>query len=230
MWTIPKIWEGGDVYIIGGGHSIIKQFKIPQNVVDKVRSKQSSISAYSKYLAFLHNKHVIGVNQAFKFGNWVDILFYGDNGFFLNNQYAINKFSGIKIGCHNKTKYHRKYGIKYVPRDPNRVKGLTKKPNYVSWNLNSGACAINLAYHLGAKRVFLIGFDMNRDKHNQHYHNEYRSEEAELERKKKNMPFARHLKSFPAIKRDAKNFKLDIININPDSQIKEFPTCNIDDL
>lgn len=34
---------------------------------------------------------------------------------------------------------------------------------------NSGACALNLAYQLQPRRVYLLGFDMNRDKHGRAY-------------------------------------------------------------
>ena len=38
---------------------------------------------------------------------------------------------------------------------------------------NSGYAAINLAYHLGAKRIILLGFDMKNDGELTHFHDGY---------------------------------------------------------
>ncbi len=51
LWPIPKIWNKSTVFIIGGGPSLLD--------ID---------------LSLLHDKRVIGVNQAYKLGNWIDIL------------------------------------------------------------------------------------------------------------------------------------------------------------
>jgi len=62
MTYIPKIWHGEDVWIIGGGSSIIKVFDIPNDVVMAVRNYQKPMSVFSRYMSFLKNKNVIGVN------------------------------------------------------------------------------------------------------------------------------------------------------------------------
>ena len=85
-WTVPRIWEEGECFIIGGGISIVKQFDIPTDIVNDVIANKRPVSDYSSYLSSIHNKHVIGVNQAFRLGNWVDVVFFGDKGFFLRNQ------------------------------------------------------------------------------------------------------------------------------------------------
>ena len=82
-WQVPRMWEGGDVWIIGGGPSITKEFGIPDNIVQGVFKKELPLSAYSPYMSFLHDKHVIGVNVAYLLGDWVDMVFFGDKGFFI---------------------------------------------------------------------------------------------------------------------------------------------------
>jgi hypothetical protein len=71
IWQVPRIWEGGDVWIIGGGPSITKEFNIPDEVVQSVLKKQSPLSVYSPYMSFLHDKHVIGINVAYMLGDWI---------------------------------------------------------------------------------------------------------------------------------------------------------------
>src|SRR5680860_726902 len=91
-WQVPKIWEDGEVWILGGGPSLITCFDIPAPVVQSVRMRKTGIDAYSPYLAAIHSKHVIGINVAYQFGNWVDICFFGDKGFFLRNKGGLSNF------------------------------------------------------------------------------------------------------------------------------------------
>lgn len=72
-WIVPKIWEGGDVWIIGGGPSLTKQFDIPNDVVQRVLAGNAPPSVYSPYMSYLHDKHVIGINVAFLIGDWIDM-------------------------------------------------------------------------------------------------------------------------------------------------------------
>ena len=55
MWKPPKIWKGGTAYIIGGGPSV--------NDAD---------------LSLIHDRRVIGVNNAYSLGGWVDVCWFGD--------------------------------------------------------------------------------------------------------------------------------------------------------
>ncbi len=77
---------------------------------------------------------------------------------------------------------------------------------------NIGAAAINLAYHTGATRVFLLGFDMNLgNSSRQHWHNVYNRGPIVEPKRIKKLPFRRHLRYFPNIAYDAKELGLEII-------------------
>lgn len=221
-WAVPKIWEDGECFIIGGGPSIIKQFNIPLEVVDKVIVKQTSPLSYSPYLSDLHNKHVIGVNQAFRFGSWIDVTFFGDKGFFLRNLEGLSKCSNIRAGC---VPYFEDITwVKYLRKDNKKTEGITTDPTKLSWNGNSGAAAINLAVHLGVKRIVLIGFDMNVDgNERQWWHQLYHNRPLHKGQK----VFLRHLTCFPQIAHDAKELGVEILNANPDSAINDFKKLNI---
>jgi hypothetical protein len=54
-WIAPKMWAGGTAFIVGGGPSL--------KGVD---------------LTPIHHRRVIGVNNAYRMGNWVDICWFGD--------------------------------------------------------------------------------------------------------------------------------------------------------
>ena len=219
------MWEGCDVWIIGGGPSLTKQFGIPDEVVKSVLSGTSPLSVYSPYMQAIHDKHVIGINVAFLLGDWVDMVFFGDNGFM--NQYLerIAAFKGLKVTCHENGAKHN--WIKYLAKD-SKGRGISENPRMVCWNNNSGAAAISVAANAGAKRIILLGFDMKLDEKNyQHWHNMYGKGNAVDQNRLKKLPFARHLRGFAAIAADANKRGIEIINCSPESKITEFPKITL---
>ncbi len=228
-WRVPPIWEEGDVWIIGGGPSISKQFGVPDKVVRSVVKGLSPLSTYSPYMFLLHDKHVIGVNVAYQIGDWIDMVFFGDGGFFLKHQEGIAGFPGLKVSCSPKTS--ELSWIKYVARNSSQPRGISDNPKMVSWNGNSGAAAISVAANAGAHRIILLGFDMKLGEHKQqHWHDVYGRGAITEERRLKKMPFHKHLRGFPAIAEDAKRRKIEILNANPDSGITCFRKVTVQEL
>ena len=236
-WEVPKIWEGGDVWILGGGPSVPKQFGIPDEVVQKVVKGTSPPSVYSPYMVSLHDKHVIGINVAYLIGDWMDMVFFGDSGFFLSHLQGLAKFPGLKVSCHPSV---QKYDwIKYTPRSGSQPRGISENPKMVSWNGNSGAAAISIAANAGASRIILLGFDMKLDETNkQHWHDLYgRVKRLNTGNKRRggrvkpfHYPFDRHLRGFPVIAQDAKKRGIEILNACPESAIKEFSKFTVKEL
>lgn len=226
IWQVPKIWNGGDVWILGGGPSVTEQFEIPENVVKEVKAGLSPPSIYSNYMGFLHDKHVIGINVAYLIGDWIDIVFFGDNPFYLEHQKGLRNFPNLVVSC--ASNISNVDWIKYTPTDGNNPRGISPYQSKVSWNQNSGSAAISLAVHLGAKRIFLLGFDMKRVDNSQHWHTLYKQKrENPRKRNPASGPFERHLRGFPQIDRDAKQLGVKIYNVCPDSAIKEFPKLTL---
>jgi len=219
IWKVPRIWEEGDVWIMGGGPSVPKQFDIPDRVIQNVVKGVSTPAAYSPYMSVLHDKHVIGINVAYLIGDWIDMVFFGDKGFFLKHQQGLSKFSGLKVSCHPRA--NDLNWVKYVARDKKHSRGISSDSRTVSWNGNSGAAAISVAAHAGAKRIILLGFDMKvGEKDIQHWHDLYGRFAAKDPKKRKRMPFYRHLAGFPQIAKDAKRMGIEILNACPDSAIE----------
>jgi hypothetical protein len=231
-WRIPKLWEGGECWILGGGPSLTGQFDIPEEVVQGVLRKELPLTAYSPYMAAIHDKHVIGVNMAFKIGNWIDMVFWGDKKWYLNNRVEVASFKGLKVTCHPYFANGRFDGenIKCITKDNNKPKGISRNPTAAAWNSNSGAAAISVAVHMGVARIILVGFDMKLDADfKQHWHSEY----GAMNRKDaapRSLPFNRHLTGFPHIARDARTMGVTIINACPDSAIPDFPKMSVKDV
>ena len=227
-WSIPRIWESGDVWIIGGGPSVPKQFGIPDKIIQDVVAGNLTPDAYSPYMKALHDKHVIGVNIAFMIGSWVDMVFFGDISFFRNQERRLAAFPGLKVSCNPGTE--RFPWVKTLGRDGQNSTGISGKPDKVSWNGNSGAAAVSVAVHAGAKRVILLGFDMSlNEQGQQHWHDVY-GRRFRPKNKPLRLPFSAHLRGFNKMEMDAKRLGVEIINANPGSAIPNFRKVNVRDI
>lgn len=227
MWQAPKIWEGATCFIVGGGPSLPKQFNVPEETINSVIEKRSTPSVYSPYMEALHDKHVIGVNNAYQIGSWLDVLFFGDCSWYLVHKQALAKWPGLKVTCcprfEGKNK-EKSEGIKFLKKD--RRKGISKNSGTVCWNSNSGAAAISLAALFGATRIILLGFDMVMDENASHWHGSH----GRPGEKMRKPPFNRHLRGFPDIAADAKTLGIEIINCSPGSAIPDFTKKSIDEV
>lgn len=133
-WVPEEKWKDEDVFIIGGGPSLEK-------------------FDYD----LLKEELTIGCNTAYTLGPKVcKICIFGDYKWFTIFDHEIRNTKDI-IFFSNCNKLVRR-SVPYVWTLPREAKGLHYKS--LGWNTNTGASAINLALILGARRIFLLGFDM----------------------------------------------------------------------
>lgn len=211
-WKVPKMWPDSTVFIIGGGPSVKAEDLTP-----------------------LHTRRVIGANNAYMLGNWVDVLWFGDRCWYDWHESRLPKFSGIIATCHQEHAGMDRLGILYVDKHPKKTMGICKDPAYIAWNKNSGASAINLAIHFGAKRVVLLGFDMKVDENNEtHWHGGHQQDRVEYLRgirgikiEQQKSPYERFLKCFSYIADDASAMGIEIINTGLESAISEFKKMSL---
>ena len=225
MWQVPKMWEGERCWIIGGGVSFPKQLGVPDHIIDQVTAGELSPYAYVPWLEVLRDEHVIGVNIAYLLGDVVDILLFGDATFFRANHRGIHSFPNLKVTAARLGKLfpEDQSDIKILRKDLRQGIGVTKD-GVIRWNSHSGGIAINLAALLGVKEVCLLGFDMKADeKGRTHWHSQYKG-------KTKPNSFVTFQKSFQFIARDAKKLGIEIVNVNPDSAIEEFPKVSLGEI
>ena len=198
-WTVPKLWPDGTCFIIGGGPSL-KNFDIER----------------------LRGQRVIAVNCAFRLAPWIDVMYYGDCTW--PKKYGCDDFSdfrGIKITtC---PQHVNRQDVKVVTKK-NSPYGIITDPQFVSWNLSSGACAINLAFHFGVKRIVLLGYDMHRINGEKNWHNFYKDQQ------KKHEPYARFMMPFPHIEKALKKHGVECLNATPGSDLTVFPIVELDEV
>jgi len=198
-WEPPKIWEGGTAYIIGGGPSV-----------------------KDEKLELIHNKHVIGVNNSYLLGNWVDVGWFGDKKWLLWHKKTWRQWPGIRITCNQNQEImkHESNWLKFMGRG--KSAGIETIPGTVAWNRCSGSSAINLAYHFGATRIVLIGFDMHDVDKQKNWHDDHKDNGK--------APYQRFLACYGEIAKDAKNLEIKIFNTNLDSAIRHIPKKSLEEL
>jgi hypothetical protein len=186
-WTPVPEWRGQDAIIIGGGSSLDR-------------------FDFSK----LKGRNTIGCNDAFRLGpEIVRICFFGDSSWFHKNKWDLEKWSFGRIATCSTSLGQIK--LDWLLQLERSLNGL-HEGGVVGWNYSTGAAAINLAISLGAAKVFLLGFDLNRRKDGQsHWHN-YNTKPI------MDTAFARFIRGFEAIKKDLHRFpEVSVFNVTDGS-------------
>lgn len=103
-----------------------------------------------------HGHPVIAVNDAHRLAPWADVLYSSDQRWYGHYQ-GVPTFRGRKFGI-RPLNPPDDWGITVLQNTGDR--GVERSPTGLKNGRNSGAAAINLAVHLGAQRVVLVGYDM----------------------------------------------------------------------
>jgi len=212
FWKPPILWDKATAFIIGGGPSVLgADYCLP----------------WEHREALFTAGKVIGVNDGYKVDRRIPICFFGDGCWFEWNHQDLNHWPGIVITSADKfaKQKNRVPYLKVIPRG--KPNGIETKRSRIAFNRSSGPAAINLAYHLGATRIVLIGFDMRIVDGQKNFHNHHKSTAKDQgtgykTNKKDPKALPRFLEPFNAIAHDAKTLKLEIINSTPDSALKHF--------
>lgn len=147
LWTPKPIWEGKEVFIIGGGDSL-RDFD----------------------WNFLKDKLTIGCNCAFLLGADIcKVCVFGDKTF-LSRFLQLEDYKGMVFtNCEE----FLNSDIPWLYTMKRKGQGLGT--NSLGWGQNTGVTAINLALLFGASKVNLLGFDMCSLK-NENWHDCYTKE------------------------------------------------------
>jgi hypothetical protein len=192
--SVNPIFKDQDVFIVGGGYSL---------------------TGFNFNL--LKGKNIIAINKSIIHVPFAQVLYFSDYRFYL---WCTNKINGdddlIKAFLDYKGLV---YTIASKIEDP-KVKvllntgktGLDIQNGKIKHGGNSGYAAINLAYHLGAKRIILLGYDMKQIKGKTHFHKGYLT-------KQNDSIYKKFIEPFESLSQIAKNMGLQIINTSMDSDL-----------
>jgi hypothetical protein len=197
FWKIPRMWEDETCFILGGGPSL-----------QKVN------------LQVLMGRKVIAVNNAYQLAPFAKICFFGDSDWWYNHQERLMKFPGLRVTC---AKEHLGNPHLLVLKRVEPGLGLCLDSSGVAWHTNSGAAAINLAYHLGAAKIVLLGFDGKCTDGKPNWHDEHK-------RKATDRILKTYVPAFDSLARDLPKRGVDVINCTQDSAITCFPTSTLEEV
>lgn len=194
--TVPRLLpNGGTVVCLGGGPSLT-----PDDVT-YCRGKAT----------------VIAINDAYKLAPWADVLYACDARWW-NWHRGVTSFTGLKFSLQKAAAGWKGVGVLKRTGDY----GLERKPHAIRAGRNSGYQAVNIAWHLGATRILLLGYDMQIAQGKPtHWFGEHPNKTPPPVQS-----FRGPFRSLPPILKD---FNLEIINCTRETALPYFPRMPIDE-
>jgi hypothetical protein len=108
---------------------------------------------------------VIAINDAWRMAPWADVLYSSDQHWFPFYKW-VPDFKGLKVGL---TEMRPSPYSDVIRLRMTGETGIDWTPDCVRSAKNSGGAALNVAVHLGASRIVLLGYDMsvakNKERH-----------------------------------------------------------------
>lgn len=100
--------------------------------------------------------------------------------------------------------------------------GLSLEPGEINHGSNGGYQAINLAVHLGAKRLLLLGYDMKHNGEKTHWHNGHKVKSPPTVYNSLMIP------SYQTIAQPLRDAGVEVINCSEGSALSVFPIMPLD--
>lgn len=140
MVAVEKLWPGETVCILANGPSLTAE--------DVARCR---------------GLKTIAIKDAIRLAPWADVLYACDKKWWRAHPETAS-FAGLKFGLEAWALRPDVTVLRNTGMD-----GLELDPTGLRTGQNSGYQAINLAVHLGAKKIILLGYDMQGAKNGKHH-------------------------------------------------------------
>ena len=190
---VEQLWPGETIVLLGGGPSLTRAD------VNACRGQA----------------HVIAIKEAWQLAPWAEIL-YACDATFWNYYKGVPEFTG------------HKYGLEATRFPDVRVlqntgdEGLELEPTGLRTGHNSGYQALNLAVHLGAARIVLLGFDCWADGTKQNWHT--------AKRYHRPSPYPMFLMRFATLVEPLKALKIEVLNCSRRTVLTSFPRVPLEEV
>jgi hypothetical protein len=190
-WVVPRLWQGQTVGVLASGSSMTAA------AADAVRA--AGVPA-------------IAINTTFRLAPWAAMLYAADAAWWQQTPGAM-AFAGLKVTMEDVRGVHRIGRAGTV--------GYTDDTAVLHTYSNSGAQAIQVAAKAGARRILLLGMDMQGG----HWHGEHpkplRNTEPEL--------YAIWRGRFPVLAEALAARGVEVLNCSPDSALECWPKVSLED-
>ena len=164
-------------------------------------------------VASLEGQRVLCINDNYRMAPWADVLYASDPIWWDWHAERVKAFRGRKITQDKESA--EKYGLEYI--ESRDADGLSRDPAYIHKGSNSGIQAINLACHFGARRIVLLGYDMQATGGKTHWHGKHPGESSDYG------PWHKWLWRYQMVADDAERMGLEIINATRETALRCFP-------
>jgi hypothetical protein len=197
--SVPRAWPGETVTVIATGPSLT------QDDVDLVRGKT----------------RVIAINDAYKLAPWADCLYATDAKWWHWHK-GVPSFTGPKWSLEHSQ--WRIIGRSVLYPDVQRLRntghnGLEHDPTGLRNGRNSGYAALNLAYHYGAQRILLLGYDMQKRGGKSHFFGEHPNGQQS--------PYPQFRQIFTTLVKPFAKAGVEVINCSRNSVLSAFPKAEL---
>lgn len=186
--TVPRLWPGSTIVCLGTGPSLTKAD------VESVRDRA----------------RVIAINDAHRLAPWADVLYACDAKWWTWHR-GVPAFGGLKYALQPAAAHWPRV---QVLRNTG-VTGLELQPSGLKNGRNSGYQAINLAVHLGAARIVLLGYDMQAPGNTSHFFGAHPD--------KSRPPFSLCLQQFATLVGPLRTLGIDLVNCTRTTALTCFP-------
>lgn len=192
---VPKLWPESTIICLGCGPSL------SQEDIDFCRDRA----------------RVIAVKDTWRLAPWADVL-YACDGKWWDFYKGVPEFHGLKFGLTVDGHWPDVNALRNTGMD-----GLERDPSGLRTGQNSGYQAINLAVHLGATRILLLGYDMQRVKGKAHWYGEHLGTGYQHTAS----PYHLFLRCFETIGEPLQQLGIEVINCSPQTALTMFPCQSI---
>ena len=165
----------------------------------------------------LEDKNVIVINNNYQLAPWAQILYACDLKWWDWHEGA-KDFKGEKWTQDEKAA--EKYGLRYIKSIPNA--GISEDPQVIHQGSNSGIQAIGLAYHFGARTIYLLGYDLQATRGKSHWHGDHPDGVVSC--------WHRWLVFYEQVAKDAEKLGISIINCTRETALKCFERKELDEV
>jgi hypothetical protein len=195
---ISRLWPGATVAIAASGPSLTAA------QLDQIRGRAK----------------LIVINSTFRLAPWADALYACDCRWWTENPDSLT-FAGLKFSL------LRNVDRSVVSFQAGQVEGLEKDRSKLATGGNSGHQALNLAVHLGATRIALLGYDMRLGPNGETHHH---PDHVAPSRNPPAVNLARWAKRFSTMVPALRELGVQVINATPGSAIECFPRARIEEI
>lgn len=162
---------------------------------------------------------VYGINNAYQIAPWADVIYGCDWGWWNHHIEAVRKTCTGELWTQD-ADAARVFGLQHIECDP-MSKGLCTTPGKIHGGMNGGYQTIGKAFHDGARKIVLLGYDMLPG----HWHGDH---PREISGPGHAADYPLYASNFPALAIDLDRAGIEVVNCSRNTALTCFRRSTIE--